>query len=96
MPHGIGQLTRERFPPLPGANGPPRETVTSPLGGVRGGGALRLNDSRPAPGEIRDGIRRMGRVLRLRNAVLLPPHRLAPGDRDVRRRLTNPQPLKLE
>jgi 2-aminoadipate transaminase len=42
-------------------------------GGVRGGGALRLNYSRPAPDEIRDGIRRLGQVLRLRNAALPLP-----------------------
>lgn len=42
-------------------------------GGVRGGGALRLNYSRPAPDEIRDGIRRLGQVLRPRNAVLPLP-----------------------
>lgn len=40
---------------------------------MRGGGALRLNYSRSAPDEIRDGIRRLGQVLRLRNAVLPLP-----------------------
>jgi DNA-binding transcriptional MocR family regulator len=36
-------------------------------------GGVRLNYSHPAPDEIRDGIRRLGQVLCLRNAVLPPP-----------------------
>jgi len=35
-------------------------------------GGVRLNYSHPAPDEIRDGIRRLGQVLCLRNAVLPP------------------------
>ena len=43
-------------------------------GGIRGGGALRLNFSRVAPDQIHDGIRRLGQVLQPRPAIVpLPP-----------------------
>jgi 2-aminoadipate transaminase len=43
-------------------------------GGIRGGGALRLNFSRVTPDQIHDGIRRLGQVLQPRSAIVpLPP-----------------------
>lgn len=47
-------------------------------GGTRGGNALRLNFSHAAPETIREGIRRLGEVLRPRRSLALPSACFAP------------------
>ncbi|HEX8320470.1 PLP-dependent aminotransferase family protein [Longimicrobium sp.] len=48
-------------------------------GGVRGRGGLRLNFSRPSPDQIHDGIRRLGRLLQPRPAVIPLPAGFSPA-----------------
>jgi 2-aminoadipate transaminase len=52
-------------------------------GGARGGNALRLNFSHAAPETIREGIRRLGEVLRPRRAVSLPSASFVPLQGEV-------------